>query len=104
MKNNEEKTNVIVPDHILNIINKKINSYNLTKYMQTKLIDKFFLNESIENNNEVINNEWTKFRTDNTDVCNYNNLYNNDEFMDDMDNINNFILNKITTKSWLCKK
>ena len=104
VKNNEEKTNIIVPEHILNIINKKINSYNLTKYMQPKLIDKFFLDESIKNNNEVINDEWTKFINDNIDMCNYNSLYNNDEFMDDIDNINDFILNKITTKPCSGKK
>ena len=95
IKNNEEKNNIVVPEHILNIIDKKIKSYNLTKYMQSKLIDKIFLNESIKNNNEIINDEWTKFINDNIDTYN-NNLYNKDEFTDDIDNINDFIYNKIT--------
>ena len=95
IKNNEEKNNIVVPEHILNIIDKKIKSYNLTKYMQSKLIDKIFLNESIKNNNEIINDEWTKFINDNIDIYN-NNLYNKDEFTDDIDNINDFIFNKIT--------
>ena len=95
IKNNEEKNNIVVPEYILNIIDKKIKSYNLTKYMQTKLIDKIFLNESIKNNNEIINDEWTKFINDNIDTYN-NNLYNKDEFTDDIDNINDFLYNKIT--------
>ena len=94
--NNEEKNNIIVPEHILNIIDKKINSYNLTKYMQPKLIDKLFLNESIKNNADIINDDWTKFINENIDTYNYNNIYNNDEFKDDVDNINEFILNKIS--------
>ena len=94
--NNEEKNNIIVPEHILNIIDKKINSYNLTKYMQPKLIDKLFLNESIKNNADIINDDWTKFINENIDTYNYNNIYNNDEFKDDIDNINEFILNKIS--------
>ena len=97
-KNNEEKNNIIVPEHILNIVNKKINSYNLTKYMQPKLIDQFFLDESIKNNKEIINDEWTKFINDNIDTYNYNNLYHNDEFTDDIDNINNFIFKKAHQK------
>ena len=97
-KNNEEKNNIIVPEHILNIVNKKINSYNLTKYMQPKLIDQFFLDESIKNNKEIINDEWTKFINDNIDTYNYNNLYHNDEFTDDIDNINNFIFKKTHQK------
>ena len=95
IKNNEEKNNIVVPEYILNIIDKKIKSYNLTKYMQSKLIDKIFLNESIKNNNEIINDEWTKFINDNIDTYN-NNLYNKDEFTDDIDNINDFLYNKIT--------
>ena len=97
-KNNEEKNNIIVPEHILNIVNKKINSYNLTKYMQPKLIDQFFLDESIKNNKEIINDEWTKFINDNIDTYNYNNIYHNDEFTDDIDNINNFIFKKAHQK------
>ena len=97
-RNNEDKNNIIVPEHILNIVNKKINSYNLTKYMQPKLIDQFFLDESIKNNKEIINDEWTKFINDNIDTYNYNNIYHNDEFTDDIDNINNFIFKKAHQK------
>ena len=97
-KNNEEKKNIIIPEHILNIVNKKINTYNLTKYMQPNLIDQFFLNESIKNNKEIMNDDWTKFINENIDTYNYNNIYNNDEFTDDLDNINNFILNKTHEK------
>ena len=97
-KNNEDKNNIIVPEHILNIVNKKINSYNLTKYMQPKLIDQFFLDESIKNNKEIINDEWTKFINENIDTYNYYNIYNNDEFTNDIDNINNFIFKKTHQK------
>ena len=103
-KNDEEKNNIIIPNHILNIVNKKINSYNLTKYMQPKLIDQFFLNESIKNNKEIINDEWTKFINENIDTYNFNNIYKNDEFTDDIDNINSFILNKISPNTCLNKK
>jgi len=50
-KNTNENisNNIIMPEHIINLINKKINSFILTKYMQQKLIDKMFLNESIKN-------------------------------------------------------
>ena len=51
-KNNKENNNIVVPEHILKLINKKINSFVLTKYMQQKLIDKIFLNESIKNDNK----------------------------------------------------
>ena len=35
---NEGNNNIDVPKHILNLINKKISLYNLTKYMQPKMI------------------------------------------------------------------
>ena len=90
--NNESKeNNVVVPKHILNLIDKKINSYNLTKYMHQKIIDKFFLNESIKDNNKGKNDEWIKFINENIDASNYNNYNNNDEFITDIDNINHFI-------------
>ena len=40
---NEENNCIDVPKHILNLINKKINLYNLTKYKQPIMIDKIFL-------------------------------------------------------------
>ena len=97
-KNNVEKNNIIFPEYIFNIVNKKINSYNLTKFMKPKIIDQFFLDESIKNNKEIINDEWTKFINDNIDTYNYNNIYHNDEFTDDIDNINNFIFKKTHQK------
>ena len=95
VKNNEGNASISVPKHILNLINKKINLYNLTKYMQQKIIDKIFLKESIKDDNKGKNDEWTKFINDNIEVNNYNN---NDEFINDIDNINHFILNKVTSQ------
>ena len=93
-KNNEENNNIIIPEHIINLINKKINSYILTKYMQQKVIDKMFINESIKKDNKIKNDEWIKFINDNIDNTNYNN-HNNDEFTNDIDNINHFVFNKV---------
>jgi CCR4-NOT transcription complex subunit 4 len=89
---------VKVPKHILELINKKINLYNLTKYMQQKTIDKIFLNES--KNNEKINkdDEWTKFINDNIITNNYNkNDNNNDEYINELNLVNNFILNTVNS-------
>ena len=97
-KNNEENNNnnIIVPDHIINLINRKINSYILTKYMQQKIIDKMFINDSIKKDNKIINDDWIKFINDNIDTSNNNN---NDEFINDIDKINHFILNKVTSQT-----
>ena len=97
-KNNKENNNIVVPEHILNLINKKINSFVLTKYMQQKLIDKIFLNESIKNDNVGQNDEWTKFINDNIDVTNNKDINNNDEFTNELDNINEFIFKKTHEK------
>ena len=97
VNNKEEENNIIVPKHILNLIDKKINLYNLTKYMHQKVIDKIFLNESIKDDNKGKNDEWTKFINDNIDMSNHNNY--NDEFINDIDNINHFILNKVTSQN-----
>lgn len=92
-----------MPKHILELINKKINLYNLTKYMQPSTIDKIFLKETINNNinneNTKENDEWTKFINDNIDTSNYNN---NDESVNEIkeiNDINNFILKKVTPPS-----
>ena len=99
-KNNKENNNIVVPEHILNLINKKINSFVLTKYMQQKLIDKIFLNESIKNDNKGQNDEWTKFIYDNIDMTNKNDINNNkDELTEDLEHINDFILKKSLKKS-----
>ena len=103
-KNNEENNNngiIFVPKHILNLINKKINLYNLTKYMHQKIIDKIFLNESIKEDKEGKNDDWTKFINDNIEVTSNNsyNINNNDEFVNDIDNINHFILNKVSSQA-----
>ena len=101
VKNNEGNTNINVPKHILNLINKKINLYNLTKYMQQKVIDKIFLKETIKDNNSTDkNDEWTNFIKENIEQNNNN--YNSDEFINDIDNINHFILNKVTSQ--VCAK
>ena len=98
VNNKDSNNNIIVPEHILNLINRKIKTYNLTKYMHPKVIDKMFLNESIKNDNKILNDDWTKFINDNMDISNNNNYNNNDEFISDIDNINHFILNKVTSK------
>ena len=98
VNNNEDNNNIVVPEHILRLINKKIKAYNLTKYMHQKIIDKMFLNESNKNDNKIINDDWTKFINENMDISNNNNYNNNDEFINDIDNINHFILNKVTSK------
>ena len=66
--------------------------------MHPKVIDKMFLNESIKNDNKIINDDWTKFINDNLDISNNNNYNNNDEFISDIVDISNFILNKVTSK------
>ena len=100
-KNNSEKeNNIIVPKHILNLIKKKIYLYSLTKHMHQKIIDKLFLNESIKDNNKAKNDEWIKFINDNIDISNYNNYNNNDEFINDIDKINRFIFNKVTSQNY----
>ena len=99
-KNNKENNNIVVPEHILKLINKKINSFVLTKYMQQKLIDKIFLNESIKNDNKGQNDEWTKFIYDNIDMTNKNDINNNkDELTEDLEHINDFIIKKSIKKS-----
>ena len=98
IKNNEENNIIIVPEYIFNLINKIINSYILTKYMHQKLIDKIFIYESIKNEDIIKNDEWIKFINDNIDISYYNN-HNNDEFINDIDKINHFILNKVTSQN-----
>jgi len=97
--NSEQENNIIVPKHILNLIKKKIYLYNLTKYMHQKIIDKLFLNESIKSDNKAKNDEWIKFINDNIDMTSYNNYNNNDEFINDIDKINHFIFNKVTSQN-----
>ena len=66
--------------------------------MQQKTIDKIFLNES--KNNEKINkdDEWTKFINDNIITNNYNkNDNNNDEYINELNLVNNFILNTVNS-------
>ena len=100
-KNTNENisNNIIMPEHIINLINKKINSFILTKYMQQKLIDKMFLNESIKNDNISQNDEWTKFIKDNTEISNYNNLNNSEDMMNELDKINNLIMRNVSPKN-----
>ena len=102
--NNIENGNIVVPKHIFNLINKKIYLYNLTKYMNQKIIDKIFLDESIKNDNKTKNDEWTKFINDNIDISNNNNFNNNDELVNDIDKISHFIINKVTSKTCLENK
>jgi len=95
-KNDTTNDYVKIPKHILDLINKKINLYNLTKFMQQKNIDKIFLNDSIYNDNINENDEWTKFINDNIDINNYNKKNNNDEVINDLNHIDKFILNQVS--------
>ena len=97
LKNEEKNNNIIMPEYIMNLINKKMNSYILTKYMQHKIIDKYFLNDSIKNDNKITNDEWIKFINDNFEITNINN-FNNDELENEIENINHFIFNKATSQ------
>jgi hypothetical protein len=96
VKNSDENRSINIPRHIYNLIDKKIILNNLTKHMQQKIIDKIFLNESIKEENKGKNDDWTKFIKDNIESNNFN--YNNDELVNDIDNINHFILNKATSQ------
>ena len=96
VKNSDENRSINIPKHIYNLIDKKIILNNLTKHMQQKIIDKIFLNESIKEENKGKNDDWTKFIKDNIESNNFN--YNNDELVNDIDNINHFILNKATSQ------
>ena len=101
--NNNEEEIINVPKHILDLINKKINLFNLTKYMHQIIIDKIFLNESIKDNKEDKYDDWTKFINDNIEVTNCSNHNNNDEFANEIDNINHFILKKVSSQAILNK-
>ena len=102
--NRNEEEIIDVPKIILNLINKKINLYNLTKYMHQILIDKIILNESIKDNKEDKYDEWMKFIKDNIEITNCNEHNNNDEFVNDIDNINHFILNKVSSQALILNK
>ena len=92
----ETNDDIKVPKHILDLINKKINLYNLTKYMQQKTIDKIFLNESKNNDNINKDDEWIKFINDNIVTNNDSRNDNNDEYINELNRVNNFILNKVS--------
>jgi len=91
----ETNDDIKVPKHILDLINKKINLYNLTKYMQQKTIDKIFLNESKNNDNINKDDEWIKFINDNIVTNNDSRKDNNDEYINELNRVSNFILNKV---------
>ena len=96
-KNSNKPNPVVVPKYILTLISKKINLHNLTRYMNNKRIDEVLVKESKGKNTEKDNkkeDDWTRFLIqENDETC--IDKGNNDEFIDDFDNINNFILNKI---------
>ena len=97
LKSEEKNNNITVPENVMNLINKKMNSHLLTKYMQYKIIDKIFLNDLIKNDNKAINEEWVKFINENIEMANSNN-FNNDELVKDLDNINHFVFNKVSSQ------
>ena len=96
IKTETNNDDIKVPKHILDLINKKINLYNLTKYMQQKTIDKIFLNESKNNDNINEDDEWIKFINDNIVTNNDSRNDNNDEYINELNRVNNFILNKVS--------
>ena len=65
-KDNEENNNnnVILPEHIINLINIKINSNPLTKFMNQKIIDNLIINDSIKKDNKIKDDEWIKILND----------------------------------------
>ena len=103
--NNEESPSINIPGHILNLINKKIILHGLTKYMHQKLIDGILEKESIKDDEEAKIDDWTQFIKDNTESPNNsqilidnNHKFNyNDEYINDIENINKFILNKVSS-------
>ena len=102
---NEEGPSINVPVHILNLINKKIVLHGLTKYMHQKAIDGILEKESIKDDEEAKIDDWTQFIKDNTEspnnsqvVIDNNSKFNyNDEYINDIENINKFILNKVAS-------
>ena len=92
---------VEVPLYVKDLINKQIVLRKLTKFMNNHTIESILQNEKLSKKD--INNkedDWTKFILDNTDGINFSknkkHIKNKkpDEFLQDIENINSFILDK----------
>ena len=116
---NSEENYEEVPNQIKNYIDQKLNLYSLNRYMNNKIVDKYLKEEYLKNKKEntksISINDWTcyniqdkpvnkKPKKDNSNTIEY------DEFIQDFDNINTFIIqscehdlneNKIKTTSKL---
>jgi hypothetical protein len=109
-KNKNSNERIEVPSQIQTLINKKINLYKLTKYMHQEIIDQILKNESLgmDNNNDKTDlekNEWIRFLNEYSDADADNNPFGgsqnkmNDEYINDFDKINKFIVNKCIIKN-----
>lgn len=109
-KNKNSNERIEVPSQIQTLINKKINLYKLTKYMHQEIIDQILKNESLgmDNNNDKTDlekNEWIQFLNEYSEADADNNPFGgsqnkmNDEYINDFDKINKFIVNKCIIKN-----
>lgn len=102
-KESESNQQIEVPLHIQSLINKKINLYKLTKYMHQQIIDEVLQKESLNNTPSNDTNdskdEWTEFINENTQNDSNENTVKNDEYINDFDKINSFIINKCVFKN-----
>ena len=90
--NVDEKESIKIPKQIRNLLDTKINLYRLTKYMNQKVIDNILEDEYINYNDSNIN-DWANFIRENNDKENIK-----DEFENDVDYINQFIMDKVWSK------
>ena len=93
-KTSETNQQIEVPLHIQSLINKKINLFKLTKYMHQKIID-----EVLQNDTNDSKDEWTEFINENTQNYSHEDTVKNDEYINDFDKINSFIINKCVFKN-----
>ena len=91
--NVDEKESIKIPKQIRNLLDTKINLYRLTKYMNQKVIDNILEDEYINHNDSNIN-DWANFIRENNKKENIN----KDEFENDVDYINKFIMDKVWSK------
>ena len=98
---NSEESYEEVPYQIKNYIDQKMNIYSLNRLMNNKIVDKYLKDEYLRNKKEnakqICINDWTCYnmqdkavnkrkKKDNSNIEQY------DEYINDFDNINNFIL------------
>ena len=99
-KTSETNQQIEVPLHIQSLINKKINLHKLTKYMHQQIIDEVLQKESLNTTqSNDAKDEWTEFINENTQKNSNENTVKNDEYINDFDKINSFIINKCVFKN-----